>query len=124
MVTFGNDVPANLAASIVLVDTPALDGQLQTLASNPVNFTLDGGDLVGRDSVSNAEVIRIALTGATLTNAATGEVTYGDDGYDLLSRIAVVVLTKDGEVIAARPDEITADIWNNTAVAGLRFPLS
>ena len=29
-----------------------------------------------------------------------------------------------GEVIAARPEEITADIWNNTAVAALRFPLS
>jgi len=27
-------------------------------------------------------------------------------------------------VIAARPEEITADIWNNTAVAALRFPLS
>ena len=27
---FGNDVPANLLGSIVLVDTPALDGQLQT----------------------------------------------------------------------------------------------
>ena len=43
----------------------------------------------------------------------------------VLGLVALIyVLTKDGEVIAARPDEITADIWNNTAVAGLRFPLS
>ena len=31
VVNFGNDVPANLLGSIVLVDTPALDGQLPTL---------------------------------------------------------------------------------------------
>ncbi|WP_292327959.1 DUF5801 repeats-in-toxin domain-containing protein [Mesorhizobium sp.] len=74
--TFGNDVPVNLATSIVLVDTPALDGQLQTLAGNPVVFALDAGtgDLVGKDGAT--EVIRIHLTGATLTNIATGEVTY------------------------------------------------
>ena len=30
VVNFGNDVPANLLGSIVLVDTPALDGQLHT----------------------------------------------------------------------------------------------
>ncbi|MGE2736027.1 hypothetical protein [Mycolicibacterium vaccae] len=52
---------------------------------------------------------------------ATGEVTVGDDGYDLLSRIAVTVLDKGGEVIAVRPEEVDADIWNGTAVAGLRF---
>jgi hypothetical protein len=53
-----------------------------------------------------------------------GEISYGDDGYDLVSRIAVIVLAKDGEAIAARPEEIAAGIWNNTAVAALRFPLS
>ena len=46
---FGNDVPANLPGSIVLVDTPALDGQLQTHDGQNVTFALDGsGDLVGR----------------------------------------------------------------------------
>jgi hypothetical protein len=30
---FGNDVPANLLGSIVLVDTPALDGQLQRMTA-------------------------------------------------------------------------------------------
>ena len=76
-VTFGNDVPANLLGSIVLVDTgAALDTQLTTLAGNPVVFALEAatGDLVGKDGAT--EVIRIHITGASLTNAATGEVSY------------------------------------------------
>ena len=75
-VTFGNDVPANLLTSIKLVDTAALDTQLTTLAGNPVVFALEAatGDLVGTDGAT--EVIRIHITGASLTNAATGEVTY------------------------------------------------
>ena len=75
-VTFGNDVPANLLTSIQLVDTAALDTQLTTLAGNPVVFALEAGtgDLVGKDG--STEVIRIHITGASLTNAATGEVTY------------------------------------------------
>ena len=75
-VTFGNDVPANLLTSIKLVDTAALDTQLTTLAGNPVVFALEAGtgDLVGKDG--STEVIRIHITGASLTNAATGEVTY------------------------------------------------
>ena len=48
VVNFGNDVPANLLGSIVLVDTPALDGQLQTHDGQSVMFALDRrGDLVG-----------------------------------------------------------------------------
>ncbi|GAB90476.1 baeRF11 domain-containing protein [Gordonia rhizosphera] len=54
----------------------------------------------------------------------SGDITYADDGYDLLSRIAVTVLDHGGEAIAVRPDEITALIWNDTAVAGLRFPVT
>ena len=75
-VTFGNDVPANLLTSIQLVDTAALDTQLTTLAGNPVVFALEAatGDLVGKDGAT--EVIRIHITGASLTNAATGEVSY------------------------------------------------
>ena len=75
-VTFGNGVPANLLTSIQLVDTAALDTQLTTLAGNPVVFALEAGtgDLVGKDG--STEVIRIHITGASLTNAATGEVTY------------------------------------------------
>ena len=48
VVNFGSDVPANLLGSIVLVDTPALDGQLHTHDGQSVTFALDGiGDLVG-----------------------------------------------------------------------------
>ena len=42
VVNFGSDVPANLLGSIVLVDTPALDGQLQTHDGQSVTFALDG----------------------------------------------------------------------------------
>ena len=40
VVNFGNDVPANLPGSIVLVDTPALDGQLHTHDGQSVTFAL------------------------------------------------------------------------------------
>ncbi len=54
----------------------ALDTQLTTLAGNPVVFALEAGtaDLVGKDG--STEVIRIHITGASLTNAAIGEVSY------------------------------------------------
>ena len=74
VVNFGSDVPANLLASIVLVDTPALDGQLQTHDGQSVTFALDGsGDLVG--SAGATEVIRIHLVSAAAGPAA-GDVTY------------------------------------------------
>ena len=55
--TFGNDVPADLPGSIVLVDTPALDAQLTTLAGNPVVFALEAGtgDLVGKDGFHGSD---------------------------------------------------------------------
>ena len=59
----------------MLVDTAALDGQLHTHDGQSVMFALSGGDLVGT-SAGATEVIRIHITGASLTNAATGEVTY------------------------------------------------
>src|SRR6478752_8093021 len=76
VVNFGNDVPTTLSTSIALVDTPALDGQLHTHDGQSVVFALSGGDLVGTVSAGATEVIRIHITGASLTNAATGEVSY------------------------------------------------
>ena len=74
VVNFGSDVPANLLGSIVLVDTPALDGQLHTHDGQSVTFALDGsGDLVG--SAGATEVIRIHLVSAAAGPAA-GDVTY------------------------------------------------
>ena len=60
----------------MLVDTAALDGQLHTDDGQSVVFALSGGDLVGTVSAGATEVIRIHITGASLTNAATGEVSY------------------------------------------------
>lgn len=54
----------------------------------------------------------------------TGEVTYADNGYDLLSRIAVWVLQTGGRVIPVRSLDIISEIWNGTATARLRYPLS
>ena len=75
VVNFGNDVPANLPGSIVLVDTPALDGQLHTHDGQSVTFALIGsGDLVG-SSAGATEVIRIHLVSAAAGPGA-GDVTY------------------------------------------------
>ena len=73
VVNFGNDVPADLLGSIVLVDTAALDGQLHTHDGQSVTFALSGGDLVG--SAGATEVIRIHLVSAAAGPAA-GDVTY------------------------------------------------
>ena len=97
----GNGVARGLVATDVAdIARAAVAGAVSTLV---YNFTVD---LLGR------------------LDDMTGEISYGDDGYDLLSRIAVIALDKGGDVIAARPDEITAGIWNGTAIAALRFPLS
>ena len=75
VVNFGNDVPANLLGSIVLVDTPALDGQLHTHDGQSVTFALEGsGDLVGI-SAGATEVIRIHLVSAAAGPGA-GDVSY------------------------------------------------
>ena len=73
VVNFGSDVPADLLDSIVLVDTPALDGQLHTHDGQSVVFALWRGDLVG--SAGATEVIRIHLVSAAAGPAA-GDVTY------------------------------------------------
>ena len=73
VVNFGNDVPVNLAGSIVLVDLPAYDTQLKTLDGAAVTFALESGALVGRSGGN--EVLRIAITGATAGPLA-GDVTY------------------------------------------------
>ena len=73
LVNFGADVPANLLASIKLVDTAALDGQLKTLDGVDVVFVLESGVLVGRSG--GAEVIRIEISGA-VAGPNAGDVTY------------------------------------------------
>ena len=75
VVNFGSDVPANLLGSIVLVDTPALDGQLQTHDGQSVTFALDRHRRSGWSSAGATEVIRIHLVSAAAGPGA-GDVTY------------------------------------------------
>ncbi len=101
----GNDVAAGLVLSDVGdIARAAVAGAVDVLV---YDFVVD---ILGRlDDVS-------------------GEVTYagGDtsDAYDLLSRIAMKVMAGGGEVIAVRRDEVSADVWNGTTVAHLRYPLA
>lgn len=96
---------------------------------NDVSRGLVAGDL--------GDIARAAVAGAVSTlvydftvdivgrlDDSTGAIAYRDDGYDLLSRIAVKVLDRGGDAIAVRPGEITATIWNGAAVAALRYPLT
>lgn len=84
-----------------------------------------------------AQIARAAAAGAVGTliydftvdvlgtmDDASGAITYTSDGYDLLSRIAIAVLKYGGEVIAVRPNEVQAEIWNGQALAQLRHPLA
>ena len=54
-----------------------------------------------------------------------GAISYDpENGYDLLSRIAVHVLSNGGEVVAVRPEEVKAQIWNGKVLAELRHPMA
>ena len=113
---------------------------LSTLNATRVTALADDiGDGVARGLVATdlVDIGRAAATGAVSTliydftvdilgrlDDTDGSITYSDDGYDLLSRIAVTVLERGGDVIAARSEEVAADIWNGIAVAGLRFALT
>lgn len=65
---------------------------------------------------------------------STGEIHLAPDGeqhladgtpaYDLLSRIALTVLHRGGDVVAVREHEADAPVWNGLAVAHLRHPLA
>ncbi|CAN5658849.1 hypothetical protein BH11ACT6_BH11ACT6_33950 [soil metagenome] len=118
----------------------AIRASLSTLNAERTNALVDkigdgvAGGLVATDL---ADIGRAATVGAVSTlvydftastvgrlNDGTGQVTYDEGGYDLLSRIAITVLDKGGDVVAVRPQEISADIWNGAALAGLRFALS
>ncbi|ALG85233.1 hypothetical protein [Gordonia phthalatica] len=89
-----------VATDLVDIARAAVGGNIDTLV---YDFTVD---LLGR-----------------LDNE-TGELTYDDSGYDLLSRIAVWVLQTGGRVIPVRDSEIVSNLWNGTAAARLRYPLS
>jgi len=119
-------------------------GKLTGLNAERINARLEkiGNDLsAGLVLTDVGDIARAASTGAVdvlvydfvvdilgRIDDTTGEVTYAaedaTDAYDVLSRIAMVVLASGGEVIAVRRDEVSADVWNGTAVAHLRYPLA
>ncbi|GED98506.1 baeRF11 domain-containing protein [Gordonia crocea] len=113
-----------------------LDGINAARASTTVNTIADG---VGKGLVATdlVDIARAAVGGSVDTlvydftvdvlgrlHNDTGALEYSDDGYDLLSRIAIVVLANGGTVVPVRAADIDAEIWNGTAVARLRHPLS
>lgn len=116
---------------------------LSTINAERVNQRLESiGNDIPRGLVLTdlGDIARAAVAGAVKTliydftvdvfgtvDETTGELSYADQagqGYDLLSRIVLLVLRTGGEVIAVRSAEITAELWNGTAVAHLRFPLA
>ena len=98
--------------------------------------SIGNGFAAGLAAKDLAQIARAAARGAVSTliydftvdimgtlDDETGALTYDEDGYDLLSRIAVLVLKNGGEAIAVRPEEVTADIWNGQVLAQLRHKL-
>lgn len=118
------------------IDT-AIREQLATVNATDNNALVERlGDGAGRGLVATdlSDISQAALTGAVDTlvyeftidilgtvDDATGALQLDDSGYDVLSRIAVAVLDNGGTVVAVRDAEITAEIWNGTAIAGRRF---
>ena len=100
----GDDLPAGLVVTdLGDIGRAAAFGAVDVLV---YDFLID---IIGRIDTVTGEVIR------------TGD---DADSYDVLSRIAMLVLATGGEVIAVRRDEVRADVWNGTAVAHLRYPLA
>ena len=118
----------------------ALRPKLAELNAAHANSVVEGiadGTARGLVATDLVDISRAATAGAVGTlvydftvdvlgavDDATGDLTFDDNGYDLLSRIALTVLDRGGDVIAVRPDEVTADAWPGTAIAGLRHALS
>ncbi|HEY5224074.1 MAG TPA: hypothetical protein VIJ18_13635 [Microbacteriaceae bacterium] len=105
-----NDGGSGLAATeLSTIARAAVSGAVRTLVfafSVDVNGTFD--DASGAIEFAPANGTRMPS---------------GEPAYDLLSRIAVSVLTHGGSVIAVRPDEVASTAWDGTAIARLRFPL-
>ena len=78
----------------------------------------------GLHSATHVSISAITVDILGRLDNETGAITYLDDGYDLLSRIAIVVLQNGGTVVPVRDADVTSDIWNGIAVARLRYPLA
>lgn len=110
---------------------------LNATRNNALVERLSDGVAQGLVATDLADISRAATSGAVSTlvydftrdvlgeiDSTTGELTYDENGYDLLSTIVVTVLDRGGEVVAVRADDIDSTLWNGTAIAGLRFSLT
>jgi VCBS repeat-containing protein len=75
-VDFKTDVPGDLTTAIALVDTTALDGQLETLDGKDIVFALESGVLVGRPDGGGDALVTIAITGVTAGSGGNATYTY------------------------------------------------
>ena len=81
-VDYGNDLPADVDGAIALVDNGSLDNQLVSLDGDPILFTLEGGELVGRadtdgdDIGDSAPLVVISLVAGATTDGTTVTYTY------------------------------------------------
>lgn len=98
---------------------------------------IGNGFAAGLAVIDLAQLARAAAVGAVHTliyditvdvrgtlDESTGALQLTEEGTDLLSRLAVQVLRGGGEVVAVRPGEVEAEIWNGRLLAGLRHPLT
>ncbi|WP_091971139.1 hypothetical protein [Propionibacterium cyclohexanicum] len=112
-------------------------GALSAQANSELADSIGHGFTSGLALTDLAPIARAAVAGAVSTfiydftaqvrgtlDDATGAIVLAQDGVDLLSRIAVIVLQNGGEVIAVRPGEIKAEIWHGQVLAGLRHPIA
>ena len=127
-----DELRADEIDTAIRAELPALNAA----QNNAVVARLSDGVNRGLVATDLAEISKAASAGAVATlvydftrdipgdiDSETGELTYDDNGYDVMSSIVVTVLDRGGEVIAVRADEIDSPLWNDTAIAGLRFSL-
>ena len=121
-----DELRADEIDTAIRAELPALNAA----QNNAVVARLSDGVNRGLVATDLAEISKAASAGAVATlvydftrdipgdiDSETGELTYDDNGYDVMSSIVVTVLDRGGEVIAVRADEIDSPLWNDTAIA-------
>ncbi|MBA4764271.1 MAG: tandem-95 repeat protein [Erythrobacter sp.] len=118
-VDYGNDTPGDVDAAIAFINPDSLDAQLSS-GGQPVDFALDGGDLVGTIDGGATEVVRITLNAGTDNGDGTVDYSYtvtlsepldhADDESEntqLLNGVTIQVTDSDG---TQTPDTFTVTI--------------
>ncbi|MGC4932117.1 hypothetical protein ACLQ3C_00320 [Gordonia sp. DT30] len=128
-----DELRADQIDAAIRAEMPALNAERNNATLTRIADGVSSG-LVATDL---GDISRAASAGAVATllydftvdvlgtiDPQTGAITFDDAGHDLLSSIVVTVLDRGGDVIPVRDAEISNPLWNGTAVAGLRFPLT